>query len=349
MSMLTPPAYLQAGTYTAAMDRQYSTNHHFQPKSSDPSRCRTGILPAPDAWSGAISVAGLAVSVSPFRCVIENNNASNAGDYKGTSLTTETRTMTGSSPTLNRIDVIGARVRDAFYAGTDNDIDVVLIQGTAVAGTPAVPSLPNGYMPMYQLTLNANATTPTVVDVRIRTSPLGAVYTPFASQVSAAGTYPGETKYLPASGAMPARLVVWGADGQWHGLTPFTLDFGNNNFSYATINRGLGDLTIPDPGYPYRISLQGQVASAMDGNNGWDFTVYTPTTGGTVIGARAQVQIRDPDNTWTGDNTRAMSGVSAIRTGSTPLELWCERNWGAGSQAIIITGGTKVSVMVIPA
>lgn len=349
MTMLTPPGFLQAGSYSALLDRQYSTNHHFQPKSGDPSRCRTGILPAPDNWSGAISVAGLVCSISPFRCVIENNNASGAGDYKGTSLATESRTMSGSSPTQNRIDVIGARVRDAFYAGADNDIDVVIIPGTSTAGTPSVPPLPNGFMPMYQLQLNANATTPIVIDVRTRTSPTGAVYTPFASQVSAAGTYPGEVKYLPASGAMPARLAIWGADGQWHGVTPFMLDFANYNLSYATVDRGLADVTVPDPGYPYRLALQGQVASAMDGNNGWNFTVYTPSTGGTVIGAQAQVQIRDPDNSFTGDNTRAMSGTSAVRTGSTPLELWCERNYGASTQGIVITPVTKVGVMVIPA
>lgn len=349
MTVLTPPGYLQAGSYSALLDRQYSTNHHFQPKNGDPSRARAGILPAPDNWSGAITVAGLNISISPFRCIVENNNAAGAGEYKGTSLATETRAMAASSPTLNRIDVIGARVRDAFYSGAFNDIDVFIVQGTAVAGTPAVPSLPNGYMPMYQLQLNANATTPTVVDVRVRTSPMGAVYTPFASQVSAAGTYPGELKYLPASGAMPARLVIWGADGQWHGTAPFALDFANYNLSYAQINRGIADLTVPDPGYPYKISLQGQVASAMDGNTGWDFTVYTPTTGGTVIGTAAQLQIRDPDNSFTGDNTRAMSGFSAVRTGSTAMELWCERNYGASTQGIVVTPVTKVGVLVVPA
>lgn len=348
MTMLSPPAYLQGGTYTAVLDRQYSTNHHFQPKSGDPSRCRSGILPAPDNWSGAITVSGLDVSVSPFRAVIENNNAVGAGDYKGTSLNTETRTLTGSSTTLNRIDVIGARVRDAFYSGASNDIDVFVVQGSAVPGTPAVPTLPNGFMAMYQLAMNANATTPVVTDVRVRTAPMGSLYVPFPGQVTTPGVYPGETRLLPAAGAMPQRQVFWGTDGQWHGVTPFILEFANYNLSYSNANRGLADVTVPDPGFPYRLTLGGVVASAMDYVNGWDFTVYTPTTGGTVIGAKAQVQDRHSDNTFIGDNTRAMSGTSAVRTGATPLELWCERSYGAGTQGIVITAVTKVYVRVEP-
>jgi hypothetical protein len=348
--MLTPPAFLQGSSYTAALDRQYSTNHHFQPKGGDPSRCRSGILPAPDAWSGQITVSGMQVTVSPFRCVIENNNASGAGDYKGTSLQSETRTLAASSTTLNRIDVIGARVRDAFYSGTDNDIDVVVIQGTAVAGTPAVPTLPNGYMEMYRLTVNANATTPTVADVRKRTSALGAPYWPFAGQVADAGVYYGETRILPPSGAMPARQVVWGQDGQWHGLSTFALDMGSWVLTSSTADRIIATLIMADPGYPYRLVWSGAVHAGFDGNNGWNFTPRQGTSSaGFAMGGTGAWETRDPDNSFTGTNSVPITGRTTVDiTGGQTISLWAQRKFGAATQGMSVSSLSNVSALVVP-
>lgn len=349
MSMLTPPAFLQAGTYTAALDRQYGTNHHYQPKGGDPSRARTGVLPAPDAWSGSISVSGLNVTLSPFRCIIENNNASGAGDYKGTSLASETRTMGASSTTQNRIDVIGARVRDAFYSGTDNDIDVVIIPGTPAAGTPAVPTLPNGYMPMYQLLLNANATTPTVTDVRVRTTVLGGMYVPFTGQIAGAGVYPGETSYLPASGGMPLRQRVWGADGQWHGLTPWAFELGSWVISSSTADRLIAQGSIPDPGYPYRVVWSGYVSAGFDGNNGWIYTLRQGLlNSGTLVGGQGLWETRDPDNNFTGANSIAMTGRTSFDlTGGQTFGMWAQRKFGAATQGMSVAGGL-VTGLVVP-
>jgi hypothetical protein len=349
VSMITPPGFLQAGSYSALLDRQYSTNHHFQPKGGDPSRCRSGILPAPDAWSGAVSLAGLNVTVSPFRCIIENSNASGAGDYKGASLTPETRTMDAASTTLNRIDVIGVRVRDAFYSGTDNDVDVVLVKGAPAAGTPAVPTLPNGYMAMYQLTLNANATTPTVVDVRVRTSALGAPYIPFTGQVAASGVYPGETRYLPASGAMPVRQTVWGADGQWHGLTTYGLDMGAWVLTSSTADRIIATLVMADPGYPYRLVWSGAVHAGFDANNGWNFTPRQGTSAaGFAMGGVGAWETRDP-NYFTGTNSIPITGrTSTDITGGQTISLWAQRKLGAATQGMSVSGASLVSCLVVP-
>lgn len=349
MSMITPPGFLQAGSYSAALDRQYSTNHHFQPKGADPSRCRAGILPGPDAWSGAITVAGMSVTISPFRCIIENNNASAAGDYKGTSITPETRVLTGSSTTLNRIDLIGVRVRDAFYSGTDNDVDVVVLQGTPVAGTPAAPPVPNGYMVMYQLTVNANATTPTVLDLRVRTSPIGSPYVPFSGQLANAGTYPGEMKIMPASGVMPMRPLMWGTDGQWHGLTTWAFDLGSWVVTSSTADRLIAQASIPDPGYPYRIAWSGAVLAGFDGNNGWVFTVRQGLlASGTLVGGQGMWETRDPDNNFTGSTSVAMTGRTQFDlTGAQTIGMWAQRKYGASSQGMSVAGGL-VTGLVVP-
>lgn len=349
MSMMTPPAFLQAGSYSAALDRQYGTNHHFHPKGGDPSRCRSGILPAPDAWSGSISVAGLNVTLSPFRCVIENNNASAAGDYKGTSITPETRTLAAASTTQNRIDVIGVRVRDAFYSGTDNDVDVVVIQGANAAGTPAVPTLPNGYMAMYQLGMNANATTPTITDVRVRTTVLGGMYVPFTAQIANAGIYPGETSYLPASGAQPLRQRVWGADGQWHGLTTYALDMGSWLVTSSTADRIIASLSVADPGYPYRLVWSGSVHAGFDSNNGWNFNPRQGTgAAGTLVGCPGAWETRDP-NYFTGTTSVPITGRTSFDlTGAQTVSLWAQRKFGAGTQGVSVASLSAVTALVVP-
>lgn len=350
MAMMTPPGYLQAGSYPAALDRQYSVNHIFQPKGGDPSRCRSGILPGPDAWSGSITVSGMNVTISPFRCVVENNNASAAGDYIGTSITSETRTLTASSTTLNRIDVIGVRVRDAFYSGADNDVDVVVIQGTPVAGTPALPPIPNGFMTMYELTVNANATSPTVVDRRKRTSALGAAYWPFAGQVADAGVYYGETRFLPANGAMPARQVVWGQDGQWHGLTTFALDMGSWVLTSSTADRIIATLIMADPGYPYRLVWSGAVHAGFDGNNGWNFTPRQGTSSaGFALGGSGAWETRDPDNNFTGTISVPITGRTTVDiTGGQTISLWAQRKFGASTQGMSVNSLSNVTALVVP-
>lgn len=349
MVMTTPPGFLQAGSYSAVLDRQYSTNHHFQPKIGDPSRCRSGILPGPDNWSASITVAGMGVTISPFRCIVENNNASSAGDYKGTSLSSETRTLANSSTTLNRIDVIGVRVRDAFYSGVDNDVDVIVLPGTAVAGTPAVPTIPNGYMELYRLTVNANATTPTVTDMRKRTSPIGSTYWPFPGQVADAGVYYGESRFLPASGAIPVRQVVWGQDGQWHGLTSYTLDMGSWVVTSSTADRIIASLAVADPGYPYRLFWSGAVHAGFDSNNGWNFvTRQGVSNAGTPMGGIGAWETRDPAY-FTGSNSVPITGRTGFDlTGAQTVSLWAQRKYGAATQGMSVSNLSLVSCLVVP-
>ena len=350
MAMTTPPGFLQAGSYSAALDRQYSTNHHFQPKGGDPSRCKSGIIPGPDAWSASITVAGMNVTISPFRCVIENNNASAAGDYKGTSITSETRTLANASTTLNRIDVIGVRVRDAFYSGTDNDVDVVVLPGTAVAGTPAPPAIPNGYMELYRLTVNANATSPTVTDMRKRIGPIGAPYWPFPGQVVDSGVFYGENQFLPASGAIPIRQRVWGQDGQWHGLTSYGLDMGSWVITSSTADRIIASLSVADPGYPYRLFWSGAVHAGFDGTNGWNFVTRQGTSNaGTPMGGIGAWETRDPDNVFTGTNSVPITGRTGFDvSGAQTVSLWAQRKFGAGTQGMSVSNLSLVSCLVVP-
>lgn len=349
MTLVTPPAYLQAGTYDALKDRQYLISSAYQPLSTDPSRARSGVLNSNDAYSAALGITLLNVTIGPFRAVVTNTFVAGGGDYLVTSLGNEIRAVGASSPTLNRIDTIGVLVRDAFYSGVNNDADVVILPGTAVAGTPTPPTRPAGFLPFYDLTMNANATTPTFTDVRKRTSLLGAPVMLFPTQVADAGVYAGEEQYLPASGVMPLRKRVWGNDATWHGTQDFTLTMGSWLITSATTDRIIASLSVPDPGYAYRLFWSGATWAAFDGNNGWRFVPRQGTgAAGTALGGQGGWEVRDPDNSFSGTQSVPITGVSGNLTGAQTVSLWAQRKFGAGTQGCSIASESAVSCLVVP-
>src|SRR6187549_3393748 len=141
MAVNNPPAYLQAGTYPAALDRLYQTSTRFLPTTLNTTdqAARSGILGGQSGRQGNASVTNFDVSVGCFAAIIENTFTTNGGDYAVFSDNTQVLSLTASSPTTNRIDIIGVRVQDAFYSGAVNSADLVAVQGTATAGTPADP------------------------------------------------------------------------------------------------------------------------------------------------------------------------------------------------------------------
>lgn len=350
MVLINPPGYLQAGTYDAAKDRQYIITASHYKSGSDNSRCRGGILPDTAARSAPISVSGFNVTIGPFRAIVANNFAANAGDYIVASPNSEMRTMTGSSPTTNRIDMIGVIVRDAFYSGAANDCDVVIIEGAPSAGTPAPPTVPSNFQTFYQLQLNANATAPIVTDLRQRTSMLGGNIPVFPNQMGQGGVNPGEHRIFPPSGAAPQRHAVWGEDGAWHGINTFGLEFGGWVISSLPTNRAIASVTIPDPNYAYRLQFGIVVHAGFDGLNGWNFTVRDGTGSGGTIYARGAWETRDPDNAFTGTFGVAIAGSKAgVLTGGRVVTLWAERKFGAGTQGMSVSADSYGSVLVVPA
>jgi len=347
MVMLSPPGYLQAGTYDAVKDRQYLVTTRFYKSAADQSRARGGLLPDNVAWSAPLGVSGFNVTVGPFRAVIGNTFAANAGDYIVVSPQSELRTLAGSSPTTNRIDVIGVLVRDAFYSGAFSDADVVVIPGTPSAGTPAVPTLPAGFLGFYNLLVSANSTAPVVTDVRQRTALLNTPIPIFTQQMGQGGVNYGEQRIFPASGVMPPRHVLWGEDGAWHGQSPFVLDFGAYNHINSTADRAVATLAVPDPGYPYRLVFTGLVVAGFDGLNGWRFPVRDGVAAGGTILAATGFQTRDPDNSFSGDQFMTLGGSSQPLSGARTVTLWGQRIFGSGSQGAVTTAQTNVSAMVV--
>jgi hypothetical protein len=299
MAILNPPAYQQGGTYSADKDRQFLITCRMYKNTADNSRARSGLLPDTAAWSAPASWTGFSFTVGPFRGIASNGFASNGGDYEVISTANETRAITTSSPTTNRIDVIGVQVFDAFYAGAVNNANVVIVEGTPSAGTPAAPVLPATFIPLYQLAVNANSTQPVVTDLRKRTGPVGSLLNVFPSQLTESGSYPGEQHLLPANGGAPERLRYWSADARWKGVETFTVDSGavtGGGVAQFTSPVGHMTMTIPDPGYNYRLRFYGQIRMSLGTLTGIDLLVREGSASGANITPSYSVDGRAPAN-----------------------------------------------------
>jgi hypothetical protein len=267
MALSNPPAYLQAGTYPASLDRLHQTSARFLPTTANITdvAARGGIFGGQSGRQANATMTNWDVNVGRFAAVVENTFASVAGDYSVFNDAVQTLSVTPSSPTTNRIDIIGVRIQDAFYAGALNQGDIVVVQGTAVAGVPADPALPASFLPLWRVTVSAGTTTGVLADLRKRTAAMGAVYSPFVNQVADNGVMVGEMQILAAAGAYPARLRMW--DGTaWRGVSPFAFQkpaqIGSGNLASAG-SATIMSVSVADPGFPYVIEAGGALDWAM--------------------------------------------------------------------------------------
>jgi len=173
--IITPPAFLQAGSYSARLDRLYNnTAPSWADMNSLIITARQGF------YSGHVPAytngAGMDVVVGPCMGLIRNTFVSASGDYKFANDSNITFTPAASSPTLNRYDILGFRVRDNFYDALGfNEIIPVVIQGANSAGVPTDPALPNAFIPVLRAVVNAAATAPILQSLIVRTSNDGSV------------------------------------------------------------------------------------------------------------------------------------------------------------------------------
>jgi hypothetical protein len=168
VTLQSPPAFLQGGSYSALADRLHinTINHHKDPASTF--RALQGFFP--DRYPTYSNPSGMNWSVGPCAGIITNTFVSDGGDYAFANPTNLTGSFAASSPTLNRYDILGLRVRDNFYDSSGfNDVTAAVIQGTNSAGTPVDPTLPSSFIPIARAVIPAASTSPTLQDLRVRT------------------------------------------------------------------------------------------------------------------------------------------------------------------------------------
>jgi hypothetical protein len=159
MTLLTPPNWLQAGSYPAQYDRinqqaLYAT---------------TGIIGSTSLAVTANSPAGMSVRVASGWAAIIGTTTTDMGVYSLYNDALATLTITTADPTNPRIDLVCATVRDAFYSGAFNDVIFQVIAGTP-AGSPVAPALPANSISLATVAVGAAVTqinTGNITDTRV--------------------------------------------------------------------------------------------------------------------------------------------------------------------------------------
>lgn len=170
MTVLTPPGYVQGGTYTAKLDRMYINTAAAFPDLTQALSARQGF------FGGRVPVfanpSAMNVTMTACAGTIQNTFASASGDYRFVNDATVQVTLAASSPTENRIDIVGFQVKDNIFDSSGlNTVVPAVIQGANSAGTPAAPALPSSFIPVVQYTINAGSTSPSSpVSMIVRTT-----------------------------------------------------------------------------------------------------------------------------------------------------------------------------------
>lgn len=147
MTLQTPPSWLQAGSYPAQYDRLTQQALY----------ATTGVIGSSSLAVTANSPVGMSVRVASGWAAVIGTTTSNMGAYTFFNDAQETLTITTADPTNPRIDLVCATVRDAFYAGANNDVIFQVIAGTP-AGSPVAPALPANSISLATVAVAAGAT-----------------------------------------------------------------------------------------------------------------------------------------------------------------------------------------------
>lgn len=254
MTIVNPPRAVQAGTYTAQNDRQHTVSAFMHQSLTQPFAVagRGGLLSyARDATYVINSSPAWSLTIGSFVMLVENDYAANGGDYIVIKNDNDVVTVSPSSPTLNRIDTICVQVVDAFYSGALSEGRLVVVQGTATAGTPSPPTIPPTCEPIVDVNINANSTAPTLGnDRRKRSGLIGAIIPISGIQFADNGTYSGETQYYEALGTY--RTWRGGSTNAWRAFGGMLARNGTQlatSFPLATGGEGnSSQVLLNDPG-----------------------------------------------------------------------------------------------------
>lgn len=147
MALVTPPSWLQAGSYPAESDRLNAQALY----------ATTGIIGSASLAVTPNSPAGMSVRVASGWAAIVGTTQANMGVYTTYNDATTTLTVTTADPTNPRIDRVVVTVRDAYYSGAFNDVIFQVIAGTP-AGSPTAPATPANSISLATIAVGAGVT-----------------------------------------------------------------------------------------------------------------------------------------------------------------------------------------------
>lgn len=147
MALRTPPSWLQNGSHPAENDR-LTTQALWK---------TTGIINSTDLAVTQSSSPGMSVSVASGWAAILGTTQANMGVYQAYNDAAATLTVTTSSGSNPRIDIVVVQVNDAYYTGSLNSVSFSVIAGTP-AVSPVAPTVPANSILLATIAVATSAT-----------------------------------------------------------------------------------------------------------------------------------------------------------------------------------------------
>jgi hypothetical protein len=287
------------------------------------------LLVTPDSPTTSMNVI-----VNPGQCVIPRPGQ---GPYVCTLDTAGRIQLAPPDPANSRIDLIVARIRDDRLGDPTTGFTVEPIAGQPAA-QPVAPQAPEGCLPLAQVTVTPTTTQiqgSAIVDVRrsaaMRTG-VGVLLP--GDRATDAGAYAGQVRYRAGV------LEVW--DGSsWHAAhQPAFYFVVTTPIDNQTTNAAIGSIAVPDPGWPYRLVVQG-CAEITVANGRTDLVITLDDING--VGMAVAVT-PSPAGGWYNTQT----GVSGVLTGTHTVYLTGRRVFNTGAWNCTPFNGS-LFVMRVPA
>lgn len=206
MALEQPPGVLNTESTDSSVQR-----HTTAALAGD----REGVCGASDFTVAQSSTPGMSVSVAAGYALVKGSTTSYQGMYSvHNDASIDAVAISPGDPTNPRRDIVGLLIRDGDYSGSDYDVQVHVVEGTP-AGSPADPTLPDSFLALARVQVDANESTSIVnadiTDLRVFTGDYDLRRTMNLSATSTSLTF----NATNASGSGCAVRVPMGDSGQY--------------------------------------------------------------------------------------------------------------------------------------
>lgn len=302
MAIVAPGGFFQNLTnHSAQVTRLSTTSLYGKPRTTGSNVATTmssagGVVLQSKSFGTNQQVSpNMSALVHRGKAIIEGTDSLTQGNYGVFNDADVTVNFATSDPTRLRVDIVYMQVRDASYAGANNDVRILVSTGNPATGTPDESVLPTNSMVLSYVNIRANTTQVLDTDITDRRRWLiaGGGIRPIKSfEVGDAGIINGDVRYY--------QSFLQGydtADGTWRGLNSARVTytkhgwFGVSQYGpSATSPAQLTTLAVADPGWPYYIDAQFNLSYANDAGTRFDIFLLDNATNGPEICAAQTLQ-----------------------------------------------------------
>lgn len=285
------PAWLQAGSYNAEIDRTVGTAL-LNPQTALTSRGGVRLVGGGEFAVTAKSPASMIVSVAAGMAFVQGGYTGTQGVYTVVNDASFDLTVGSSNGTNPRIDLVILEILDSAYSGPSNLGQVRIVSGVA-ASSPQPPTITGNYILLAQIRVSAGVTSitsPAITDLRPFASALGA---PVAVRnITERNSLPNKSNGLRVAMMDNAWEIHTYYGGQWYGedqriYNVTTAYFTNSLYDYG-FNTVVDRVKIVDPGFQYMLRLDTDIATTGARVNSYVYCENLPTTAYTNFIAHGQ-------------------------------------------------------------